>query len=45
MARDYDTLVSSATGFPYIGYESVLDTVVRRAGVKPGMRVLELGVG
>lgn len=31
--------------FPFLGYDDVLDAVVRCAGVTPGMAVLDLGTG
>lgn len=45
-AAQYDTAV--ATGgqdFPFVGYDEVLATAVRIAGVRPSLRVLELGIG
>jgi ubiquinone/menaquinone biosynthesis C-methylase UbiE len=45
-AETYDSAVSPADGhFPFDGYEQVLDEVVRLAGVKPAMRILDLGIG
>ena len=44
-ASTYDRTVSQGTGFPYDGYEDVLDEVFRRADVQAGMLVLDLGVG
>ena len=43
-AERYDCSVQSATGL-FEGYERVLGQVVRSADVRPGMRVLDLGVG
>jgi putative AdoMet-dependent methyltransferase len=45
-AETYDAAVPSADGdFPFDGYEQILDEVVRLAGVKPSMRILDLGIG
>jgi putative AdoMet-dependent methyltransferase len=45
-AENYDATVTRSGGeFPFDGYEQVLDTVVRLAGVEPQMRILELGIG
>lgn len=45
-ARNYDLATASKENdFPFAGYDRVLDQVVRLANVKPGMRVLDLGVG
>jgi putative AdoMet-dependent methyltransferase len=45
-AKDYDPdLESSASRFPFDGYDHVLDEVVRLAGAKAYMRVLDLGIG
>lgn len=44
-ASAYDQTVLKGRGFPYGGYEKVLDEVFRLADVKPGMLVLDLGVG
>jgi putative AdoMet-dependent methyltransferase len=43
-AANYD---QSAAGeeFPHIGYQAVLDEIVRAAGAQPMMRVLDLGTG
>ena len=43
-AERYDCSVQSATGL-HEGYERVLGQVVRSADARPGMRVLDLGVG
>ena len=45
LAPVYDEFVSRGEGFPYEGYDAVLDQVVTAADVRPGMYVLELGVG
>jgi putative AdoMet-dependent methyltransferase len=45
-AKTYDAIVlSSGGGFPFDGYEQILDEVVRLADVKPDMRILDLGIG
>ena len=44
-AAGYDESVESHTGFPFEGYERVLDEVTRQAAVGAGMSVLDLGVG
>lgn len=45
-AEGYDPAAnSSECDFPFAGYDRVLDKVVRLAEVKPGMRILDLGVG
>jgi len=44
-AESYDEVVPNSSGFPFEGYEDVLDEVIRRAGVLPGKRVLDLGSG
>jgi putative AdoMet-dependent methyltransferase len=45
-AKNYDAdVVSSGAGFPFDGYERVLDKVVRLADAKPHVRILDLGVG
>lgn len=43
-AEQYDQDVT-VDGFPFTGYERVLDEVVRQAQAAPGMRVLDLGTG
>jgi ubiquinone/menaquinone biosynthesis C-methylase UbiE/predicted N-acetyltransferase YhbS len=43
-AEDYDATLAPA-GFPFDGYDRVLDEVVRLAEVKPRMQVLDLGIG
>ncbi|HIJ65148.1 MAG TPA: class I SAM-dependent methyltransferase [Candidatus Hydrogenedentes bacterium] len=45
IAAKYDALVASPTGFPYEGYNEVLDQVVRRAEANAGMTILDMGVG
>ena len=45
-AQTYDQEVQSATGgFPFAGYAQALDTLFAEAKARPGMRVLDLGVG
>lgn len=45
-AQHYDAPVTSTNGdFPFGGYERILGAVVTQAEVKPGMRVLDLGIG
>jgi len=44
-ADSYDHSVASAQGFPHEGYEKVLCRVVQEANPRPGMRILDLGVG
>ncbi|HNT55178.1 MAG TPA: class I SAM-dependent methyltransferase [Anaerolineaceae bacterium] len=44
-AATYDESVAGNQGFPFAGYAHVLDTVVARAGIQPGMTVLDLGTG
>jgi cyclopropane fatty-acyl-phospholipid synthase-like methyltransferase len=43
-AISYDASVGGED-FPFIGYAQLLDTIVRLAGVGPGMSVLDLGTG
>jgi len=45
-AKHYDSAVgSAASGFPFDGYEQVLDAAVESADAGPGLRVLDLGIG
>lgn len=45
-ARHYDASLASTDGdFPFDGYERILDEVVTLAEVRPGMRILDLGIG
>jgi putative AdoMet-dependent methyltransferase len=45
-AQHYDGGMASTDGnFPFDGYERILDEVVALAEVRPGMRVLDLGIG
>jgi putative AdoMet-dependent methyltransferase len=44
-ADTYDESVTDPSGFPFEGYDDVLDTVVHLARAEPGMDVLDLGIG
>ncbi len=44
-ANGYDESVRTCRGFPFAGYEAVLDEIVRRTDPKPGQRILDLGIG
>ena len=44
-ARHYDNSVQSGQGYPFDGYERVLDRILALAGPQPGMDILELGIG
>jgi putative AdoMet-dependent methyltransferase len=45
-APHYDRSVrSSPETFPFAGYEQVSDEIIRRADVKPSLRILDLGTG
>jgi len=44
-AESYDKSVDGYSGFPFEGYEQVLDLIAKRAGVEAGMEVLDLGIG
>ncbi len=45
-AQRYDVSLASTDGdFPFDGYERILDEVVTLADVRPGMRILDLGIG
>ncbi len=44
-AGSYDNEVRSDAGFPFAGYDRVLEEIVHLAIAKPGMRVLDLGTG
>lgn len=44
-AKDYDRSVRDDDGFPFSGYEEVLDRVVTLAQAKADHRVLDLGIG
>ena len=43
-SETYDRSVLDESGV-HDGYDDVLETVVRAAGARPGMRVLDLGIG
>jgi putative AdoMet-dependent methyltransferase len=44
-AESYDRIVSNPEGFPFDGYDQVLDHALQVAEVSPGMSVLDLGTG
>ena len=44
-AKDYDRSVQETDGFPFAGYEDVLNAVVHESAVRAGDRILDLGVG
>ena len=44
-AESYDESLDGKSGFPFEGYERVLDLIVERANLEPGMEVLDLGIG
>ena len=44
-AESYDRSVESSQGFPFEGYHDVLDCVVKLTRPRPGLRVLDLGIG
>jgi putative AdoMet-dependent methyltransferase len=44
-ADSYDYSTRAENVFPFDGYEQVLDTIVLRAGLRPGMIVLDIGTG
>ncbi len=44
-AASYDESVDGYSGFPFEGYEQVLDLIAKRAGAEAGMDVLDLGIG
>lgn len=44
-AGSYDRSVDGRSGFPFEGYDQVLDLVAERALVEAGMDVLDLGIG
>jgi len=44
-ADTYDESVRDYVGFPFEGYEGVLDAILRRSLVRPGMTVLDVGIG
>ena len=44
-AESYDESLEDSAGFPFEGYETVLEGVVGRAGVGDGATVLDVGTG
>ena len=44
-AEHYDHFTQTHDGFPFDGYEQVLDDVIKSAAVKPRMTILDLGIG
>jgi len=44
-APTYDADVALGSGFPFEGYQKVLQAVLRKSEVSGGMRVLDLGAG
>jgi len=44
-AERCDESVNAGEGFPFAGYNAVLEAVARQAAVGPGMRVLDVGIG
>ncbi len=44
-AATYDQSVADWQAFPFTGYDEVLRTIVRLAGPRPGLSVLDLGTG
>jgi putative AdoMet-dependent methyltransferase len=44
-ADSYDDSIRTENVFPFDGYDKVLDTIVLRAGPRPGMTVLDIGTG
>jgi putative AdoMet-dependent methyltransferase len=45
-AKGYDnSIISGQDGFPFAGYDQILDQVVSIANIRPNMRVLDIGVG
>ena len=44
-AASYDNDVKDGGGFPFEGYDRVLERVIELAAIEPGMEVLELGPG
>ncbi|MBN2390498.1 MAG: class I SAM-dependent methyltransferase, partial [Anaerolineae bacterium] len=45
-AQHYDASLASTDGdFPFDGYERILDEVVTLVDIRPGMRILDLGIG
>ncbi len=44
-AASYDKSVDGSSGFPFEGYERVLDLIAERAHIETGAEVLDLGIG
>ena len=44
-AQHYDSSVPGRDSFPHDGYEKVLELVAATASVRPGMTILDLGIG
>ncbi|MCK5150575.1 MAG: class I SAM-dependent methyltransferase [Candidatus Thorarchaeota archaeon] len=45
-ADDYDRIIQAwSGGFPFRGYERILDRMVQLAAPKPNMRILDVGIG
>lgn len=44
-ADNYDESVAGSDGFPFEGYEQVLDLITERAVLEPGHDALDLGIG
>ena len=45
LAIGYNESVRTCKGFPFAGYEAVLDEIVWRAHPRSGQCVLDLGIG
>ncbi len=45
IAPAYDRVVAQPDGFPFEGYELILDAVLSESAVGKGMSVLDLGIG
>ncbi|MBY8998869.1 MAG: class I SAM-dependent methyltransferase [Candidatus Thorarchaeota archaeon] len=45
-AADYDYYIKTSTeSFPFLGYDDVLNRIVELADPKPGMKILDVGIG
>lgn len=44
-AEHYDQSISNTQSFPFTGYDAVLGKVIELANPKPGMKILDLGIG
>jgi putative AdoMet-dependent methyltransferase len=44
-APHHDEELSDGRGFPFEGYEAVLNTIVHKTELELGMEVLDLGIG